>query len=144
MDGGRTKTIDTENTGRTVRIVAAYVSNNPVPAVNLPNLIETVHRSLKEVHTGESEAAAPQPAVSPKRSIRPDHLVCLECGRKFKSLKRHISAAHGLSPDRYRAKWDLSSTYPMVSSDYSEQRAQAARSMGLGRVPARRGPRKSR
>lgn len=115
-------------------IVSAYVGNNSVSTDQLPNLIRQVHAALKGVSTGAAEAPAePQtPAVSVRKSIQPDHLICLEDGRKFKSLKRHLRTKYNLSPDEYRAKWGLPKTYPMVAPEYAATRSALAKSMGLG------------
>jgi predicted transcriptional regulator len=120
----------------TADIVSAYVSNNPVPAAQLPALIESVSASVKSLATGQvATAPAPLvPAVNPKRSIFPDFIVCLEDGKKFKSLKRHLATDHGLTPDAYRAKWGLSADYPMVAPNYSKKRSALAKASGLGRI----------
>ena len=120
----------------TTDLVSAYVSNNPVPASDLPSLIEQVHQSLSNLATGVK--APPQeerlvPAVPIKKSITPDYLICLENGKKFKSLKRHLSSQHGMTPDEYRAKWSLPTDYPMVAPGYAAARSQLAKDMGLGR-----------
>ncbi len=120
----------------TTDLVSAYVSNNPVPASDLPSLIEQVHQSLSNLATGVK--APPQeerlvPAVPIKKSITPDYLICLENGKKFKSLKRHLSSQHGMTPDEYRAKWSLPADYPMVAPGYAAARSQLAKDMGLGR-----------
>src|SRR5271154_5890977 len=105
----------------TANIVSAYVSNNPVPSADIPALIGQVHSALKRV-TGD-QAAAPaeplKPAVPVKRSINPDHIVCLEDGLKFKSLKRHLRTRYNLTPDQYREKWSLPPDYPMVAPNYA-------------------------
>ncbi|HEX6861021.1 MAG TPA: MucR family transcriptional regulator [Caulobacteraceae bacterium] len=118
----------------TADIVAAYLTNNPVPASELASLIQSVHQALAGVATGASAPAqaAPEPAVPVKKSITPDHLVCLEDGRKFKSLKRHLRTKFGMSPEEYRAKWGLPKDYPMVAPNYAQARSALARQMGLG------------
>ena len=128
----------------TADIVSAYVGNNSVSATELPNLIQSVHRALSTVSGGTVEVApAPkEPAVPVKRSITPDYLVCLEDGRKFKSLKRHLRTKYDMSPDEYRAKWSLPKDYPMVAPNYAKARSDLAKQMGLGqggRKPARKG-----
>ena len=119
----------------TAEIVAAYVSNNNVRPEELASLIGDVHAALKRAPNGQAEAAPePQePAVPIRSSIRPDYIVCLEDGKKFKSLKRHLQGEHGMSPAEYRTKWGLKNDYPMVAPNYSEARSSLARSMGLGR-----------
>lgn len=117
-------------------IVSAYVAHNAVPASDLPILIKTVHTSLDKMQSGpapEPVAEAPQPAVPVRKSVTDDHIVCLEDGRKFKSLKRHLQSAYGLSPDQYRAKWNLPRDYPMVAPAYASKRSELARRIGLGR-----------
>ncbi|MER9333107.1 MucR family transcriptional regulator [Mesorhizobium sp. M0293] len=118
-------------------VVSAYVSNNPVPVGDLPALIGHVHAALKgtagSVSAGEPEAL--RPAVPVKKSVTPDYIICLEDGKKFKSLKRHLSTHYGLTPDEYRAKWGLSSDYPMVAPNYAAARSAMAKTMGLGRKP---------
>ncbi|MEH3117358.1 MAG: MucR family transcriptional regulator [Methylorubrum populi] len=121
----------------TADIVAAYVSNNPVPAAELAGLIGSIHGALIRVGTGQAapQAAAPepiQPAVPIKKSIQPDYLVCLEDGRTFKSLKRHLRAKYNLSPEQYRAKWGLAADYPMVAPNYAKARSDLAKAIGLG------------
>ena len=120
----------------TTEIVSAYVSNNPVPPGELTHLIERVHTALVQVVGGRVEATAPagplQPAVPIKKSITPDYIVCLEDGRTFKSLKRHLRAKYNLSPEQYRAKWDLASDYPMVAPNYAKARSDLAKAIGLG------------
>ncbi|MFN4282640.1 MAG: MucR family transcriptional regulator [Alphaproteobacteria bacterium] len=115
-------------------IVAAYVSNNAVPTATLADLIRAVHRALADLRADGGEAATAQtPAVPVKRSVTPDHLICLEDGKKLKMLKRHLRSAYGLTPEQYRRKWDLPSDYPMVAPNYAAQRAAFAKSIGLGR-----------
>ncbi len=121
----------------TADLVSAYVSNNPVPVSELPALIAQVHQSL----TGLSGATpakveeAPKPAVYPKRSVHDDFIVCLEDGKKFKSLKRHLMTHHELTPEQYREKWDLPRDYPMVAPAYAAARSSFAKQIGLGRKP---------
>ena len=117
-------------------IVSAYVAHNAVPASDLPTLIKTIHASLDKMQQGpapEPVAEAPQPAVPVRKSVTDDHIVCLEDGRKFKSLKRHLQSAYGLSPEQYRAKWNLPRDYPMVAPAYASKRSELARRIGLGR-----------
>ncbi len=115
-------------------IVASYVENNTVSAADLPGLIQSVHRALTSISAGAEavEAAPKEPAVPVRRSITPDHLVCLEDGRKFKSLKRHLRTKYNLSPEDYRAKWGLAKDYPMVAPNYAKARSDLAKQMGLG------------
>lgn len=118
----------------TADIVSAYVGNNSVAAADLPALIQSVHRALSGVASGAdvAEAAPKEPAVPVKRSITPDYLVCLEDGRKFKSLKRHLRTKYNMSPEEYRAKWGLAKDYPMVAPNYAKARSDLAKQMGLG------------
>ena len=119
----------------TADIVAAYVSNNSVSSTDLPALIQQIHRALAGVVDGAAvqEPAAPAtPAVSIKKSITPDYLICLEDGRKFKSLKRHLRTKYDMSPEEYRAKWGLAKDYPMVAPNYAQARSALAKQMGLG------------
>jgi predicted transcriptional regulator len=115
-------------------IVSAYVSNNAVSVGELPSLIGDVHQALLKVSTGAAEvpAEAAKPAISVKRSITPDYLICLEDGKKFKSLKRHLRTQYNLSPEDYREKWGLPADYPMVAPNYAQARSQLAKQMGLG------------
>jgi len=119
----------------TADVVAAYVSNNPVPVGELPNLISDVHAALGRVGgTAEQPPADKQkPAVNPKRSVHDDYIVCLEDGKKFKSLKRHLMTHYDLTPEQYREKWNLDPSYPMVAPNYAAARSQLAKKMGLGR-----------
>jgi predicted transcriptional regulator len=121
----------------TADVISAYVSNNPVPASELPALIAQVHQSLSGL--GEAPAApteeAQKPAVSPKKSVHDDYIICLEDGKKFKSLKRHLTTHFGMTPDEYRAKWKLPADYPMVAPAYAAARSSLAKKMGLGRKP---------
>ncbi|WP_091741875.1 MucR family transcriptional regulator [Phenylobacterium immobile] len=129
----------------TADIVSAYVGNNTVAAADLPNLIQSVHRALASVSAGveTAEVAPKEPAVPVRRSITADHLVCLEDGRKFKSLKRHLRTKYNMSPEEYRAKWGLPKDYPMVAPNYAKARSDLAKQMGLGQG-GRQAPRKAR
>ncbi len=115
-------------------IVAAYVGNNAVPAEELPNLIRIVHASLASLTGVEAVAAPLKPAVPVKKSISEDFLTCLEDGKKFKSLKRHLRTKYDMSPEEYREKWGLPADYPMVAPGYSRQRSKLAKKMGLGKA----------
>lgn len=118
----------------TSEIVAAHVSNNSVPSSELSGLIEQVYRTLESVgKTAEPEEDKPIPAVSVKKSIHPDYLVCLEDGKKLKMLKRHLKTAYDMTPDEYRERWGLPSDYPMVAPNYARQRSKLAKDIGLGR-----------
>ena len=121
-------------------IVSAYVSNNSVPANDLPSLISDVHAALLRVTSGGLSPAAepPKPAVPAKKSITREYLVCLEDGRKFKSLKRHLRTQYNMSPDEYRDKWGLPPDYPMVAPDYAKARSNLAKQMGLGQQRRRK------
>jgi predicted transcriptional regulator len=121
-------------------IVSAYVSNNSVPAAGLPDLIGEVHAALLRVTAGQVEVPQEplKPAISPKKSIMPDYIVCLEDGKKFKSLKRHLRTQYGLSPEQYREKWNLAADYPMVAPNYAEARSRLAKEMGLGQKRRRK------
>ncbi|MCE4224420.1 MucR family transcriptional regulator [Methylobacterium sp. C25] len=120
-------------------IVSAYVSNNPVPPAELPQLLARVHGALLQVASGKApESAAPaqpqQPAVPIKKSVTNEYIVCLEDGRTFKSLKRHLRAKYNLSPEQYRAKWGLPPDYPMVAPSYAKARSDLAKAIGLGQT----------
>jgi predicted transcriptional regulator len=118
----------------TAEIVAAYVENNTISTTDLPALIQSVHRALSSVSAGVEavEVAPKEPAVPVRRSITADYLICLEDGRKFKSLKRHLRTKYNLSPEDYRAKWALPKDYPMVAPNYAKARSDLAKQMGLG------------
>jgi len=121
-------------TERTADIVAAYVSNNSIAAADLPMLIATVHQAIVKLASGpvEPEPAPLVPAVPVRKSVAPDYIICLEDGKKFKSLKRHLRTRYNLTPEQYRAKWNLPRDYPMVAPNYAEARSALAKSMGLG------------
>jgi predicted transcriptional regulator len=121
-------------------IVSAYVSNNSVGAGELPILIKDVYGALTRVTNPEAHSPATnaKPAVSIKKSITPDYIICLEDGKKFKSLKRHLRTQYGLSPEQYREKWSLASDYPMVAPNYAAARSRLAKQMGLGQARTKR------
>lgn len=119
----------------TADIVSAYVSNNPVQAADLPDLIASVSGSVAALGQPQTvEASTPAPAVNPKRSVHPDFIISLEDGQKYKTLKRHLGV-RGLTPEAYREKWGLPANYPMVAPNYAAARSELAKSMGLGRKP---------
>ena len=113
-------------------IVAAYVSKNPVAAEDLPGVIKSVHATLGGFG---GDSAAPQriPAVPVKKSVTPDFIICLEDGKKLKMLKRYLRSRYGLTPDAYRAKWNLPADYPMVAPNYAARRSEFAKQIGLGK-----------
>ena len=118
-------------------IVSAYVAHNPVPVADLPKLIEKVHGVLcrdRDRRAGAEEKPELKPAVPVRKSVTDDHIVCLEDGKKFKSLKRHLRTRYDMSPDEYREKWGLPADYPMVAPNYAKQRSDLARKMGLGQT----------
>lgn len=121
--------------GMASEIVSAYVASNPIQAQDLPSLIRTVHSVLAEIASNDgvtAAAAAQEPAVPIKKSVTPDYIVCLEDGKKFKSLKRHLRTRYGMTPEDYRAKWNLPHDYPMVAPNYAKERSNLAKRMGLG------------
>lgn len=119
----------------TAEIVAAYVSTNKVASNGLTGLIDDVHKALHRTSTGKVEPAAEplKPAVPIKKSVTPDYIVCLDDGKKFKSLKRHLRTHYDLTPEQYRQKWGLPADYPMVAPNYAQARSSLAKKMGLGR-----------
>ncbi|MEP9351618.1 MucR family transcriptional regulator [Xanthobacter sp. KR7-225] len=121
-------------------IVSAYVSNNSVAAADLPGLINEVYGALQRVSTGEAEPEPEplKPAVPVKKSVMPDFIVCLEDGKKFKSLKRHLRTQYDMTPEQYREKWGLPLDYPMVAPSYAAARSELAKQMGLGQQRRRR------
>ena len=126
-------------------VVAAFVSNNSVPVGELPALIQAVHTSMKRLAEGP-ESTAPQveakaPAVSIRKSVTPDYLICLDDGKRFRSLRRHLTAL-GMTPEQYREKWRLPADYPMVAPNYAAQRSAMAKSMGLGQTRGKTGAHK--
>ena len=125
----------------TANIVSAYVSNNSVSSTEIPALISQIYSALMRVSNGVQVAAPAEPlkpAVPIKRSITPEYLVCLEDGKKFKSLKRHLRTQYDMTPDQYRTKWNLAADYPMVAPNYAAARSQLAKQMGLGQQRRRR------
>ena len=121
-------------------IVSAYVSNNSVPTGDLPTLINEIHSALMRVGGGTVEVPieAPKPAVPLKKSVTPDYIVCLEDGKKFKSLKRHLRTQYNMTPEQYREKWGLPVDYPMVAPNYAKARSELAKEMGLGQQRRKR------
>ena len=119
----------------TADIVSSYVSNNPIPAAELPDFIGKIHASIRNISDGVADGGPDEIryAVPVKKSVTPDFIICLEDGKRFKSLKRHIETNYGLTPDQYQKKWNLPSSYPMVAPNYSATRSKLAKSMGLGR-----------
>ena len=125
---------------RTTEVVSAYLGNNVVPMAQIPDVINTVYRTLNKVNGTAEDAAgwARKAAVPIRRSITPDYIVCLEDGKKLKMLKRHLRTVYNLTPEEYRVKWGLPSDYPMVAPNYSKQRSAFAKKIGLGRSSGRR------
>lgn len=130
MDGKR------DLVGMTAEIVSAYVSSNPVTPQEIPGLIRTVYGALAEVSGAQAATLEPaqEPAVAVKKSVTPDFIICLEDGKKFKSLKRHLRTRYGMTPDEYRSKWALPHDYPMVAPNYAKERSTLAKRMGLGQT----------
>src|SRR3954470_23334512 len=139
-DRGRTASMNEHQTtpnyiALAAEIVSAFVSHNSVPAAELPALIGAVHDALTKVVSGAVQRAPEEPkepAVPIKRSVQPDYVICLEDGKRFKSLKRHLRTVYDLTPDQYRAKWGLPADYPMTAPNYAAARSELAKSMGLG------------
>ena len=126
--------------GLTASIVSAYVSNNSISASDLPSLISHVHSALLNVSEGRNAAISEpaKPAISVKKSVTDEYLICLEDGKRFKSLKRHLRTRYDMSPDQYREKWGLPADYPMVAPNYAQARSRLAKQMGLGQQRRRR------
>jgi predicted transcriptional regulator len=123
--------------GLTAQIVASHLTKNPLPAADLPALIRQVHAALATAGAPPViEQEAPAPQAPPKRTIFTDYIICLEDGRKLKTLKRHLRATYNLSPEEYREKWGLPADYPMVAPSYAARRSSLAKSLGLGRKSA--------
>lgn len=123
----------------TTEIVAAHVGNNTVPVGDIPNLIQDVYKSLAGLGTTQAGPERPQPAVPVKKSVYPDHIVCLEDGKKLKMLKRHLKTAYNMTPSEYRERWGLPPDYPMVAPNYAKHRSNLAKKIGLGTKPRKRG-----
>ena len=136
---------DTAESGNLTELVAdivgAYVSNNKVAVSELPGIISQVHSALQRTTAGAEapQQEVQQPAIAVRRSVNPDYIVCLEDGKRFKSLKRHLRTDHDMTPQEYRAKWGLKPDYPMVAPNYAASRSELARKMGLGRKAAEAG-----
>ncbi|QPC97894.1 MULTISPECIES: MucR family transcriptional regulator [Qipengyuania] len=126
-------------------IVAAHVSNNSVSVDEVPALISNVYSALAGLGGNSTVTVeTPDPAVSVRSSVKKDHIVCLDCGKKMKMLKRHLSTEHNMTPEEYRARWNLSSDYPMVAPDYAATRRDLAVKIGLGRKPGQKRGRKKK
>jgi predicted transcriptional regulator len=121
--------------GLTAQIVSAHVSNNSVSPDALPSLIQEVYKTLAGVGKEPISAERPQPAVPVKKSVFPDHIVCLEDGKKLKMLKRHLKTAYNMTPEQYRERWGLPPDYPMVAPNYARHRSSLAKKIGLGTKP---------
>src|SRR5260370_40681046 len=123
----------------TADVVASFAAGNKIPVADLPDFIRQVHAALNSVAHGKPEAAAQklEPAVPIKSSVKPDYIICLEDGKKFKSLKRHLKSAFSMTPQEYRAKWGLGYDYPKVAPAYAAKRSELAKSMGLGNLRAK-------
>ena len=119
----------------TTDIVSSYVANNAIQGSDIPGMIGSVHKALVDAEAGKNQPAKQEyePVVSVKASIKPDHLVCLACGKTHKSLKRHLRTSHDLTPAEYKDRYNLPSDYPMVSAEYAKQRSKLAKKIGLGR-----------
>ena len=122
----------------TTQIVASHVANNAVAVSDLPGLIQQIHQTLATVPGDAAVSERPKPAVTIKRSVTPDYIVCLEDGKKLKMLKRHLMTSYGMTPDEYRERWGLPADYPMVSPNYAAQRSALAKKIGLGTKPRKR------
>ncbi len=122
----------------TADIVTAHVANNNVDVDTLPSLIQNVYGALAGLGSDQAEEARPEPAVSVRASVKNDHIVCLEDGKKMKMLKRHLMTDHGMTPEEYRERWNLPADYPMVAPAYAEKRRELAKKIGLGRKPGQK------
>ncbi len=121
--------------GLTEKIVSAHVANNAVSSADLPDLIRAVYAALGNVKTAGEAPPTPKPAVPIKRSVTPTYIVCLEDGKKFKMLKRHLKTDHSMTPKEYRERWGLPPDYPMTAPNYAKARSEIAKKIGLGRKP---------
>jgi predicted transcriptional regulator len=133
-----TEAAKTDVLSLTTKIVAAHVAHNNVAMADLPGLIQQVYNTLLKVDSTPASTPRPEPAVSLKKSITPDYIVCLEDGKKLKMLKRHLKTAYNLTPEQYRERWNLPPDYPMVAPNYAKQRSHLARTLGLGTKAKRR------
>ncbi len=124
--------------GLTAQIVAAHVSHNIVPANELPKLFQQIFETLSAIAGIGETSVAPKPAVSIRKSISPDYIICLEDGKKLKMLKRHLKTSYNITPREYRIRWGLPSDYPMVAPNYAKQRSKLAKAIGLGTKARRR------
>lgn len=125
----------TDVLGLTAQIVSAHVANNAVTPDALPSLIQEVYKTLAGVGKSPSAPDRPQPAVPIKKSVQPDHIICLEDGKKLKMLKRHLRSAYNMTPEEYRERWGLAPDYPMVAPSYAKHRSSLAKQIGLGTKP---------
>jgi predicted transcriptional regulator len=125
---------------RTVEIVKSFVSKNTLAVDDLPKLISETHRALVTQGAAAAKAEAPQPAVAVNKSVTPDYIICLEDGKRLKMLKRHLKTAYNMTPEEYRARWNLPADYPMVAPNYAKRRSELAKRIGLG--TGRRGGRR--
>jgi predicted transcriptional regulator len=133
MDNATNDNAQADFVGLAADIVSAYVTKNSVPTSDLPRLISEVHGALTGLTKPQTPEAVPlAPAVSVKKSITPDYIICLEDGKRFKSLKRHLRTQYDMTPEQYRSKWSLPTDYPMVAPNYAAARSELAKSMGLG------------
>ncbi len=118
----------------TADVVASFVSYNKIDADHVPDLVKSVHNTMTKLGQEPEKAEKQKPAVAISRSVKPDYIVCLEDGKKLKMLKRHLMAVYGMTPDEYRAKWNLPSDYPMTAPNYAKKRSEFARKIGLGKT----------
>ena len=133
-DANEDHTDDNELLRLTAKIVASYVGNNSLGADQVPEIVRTVSTALKQIEQGDNgpDKTVGKPAVSIRRSVTPDYIICLEDGRKLKMLKRHLRTTFGLTPDEYRTRWGLPADYPMVAPNYAKRRSEFAKKIGLG------------
>ncbi len=122
----------------TANVVAAYVGNNPLGTNDLPGVINAIHASFADLNRDGGSAKPPKPAVPIRRSVTPEFIICLEDGRKLKMLKRHLRTSFNLTPDEYRARWQLGPDYPMVAPNYAKRRSEFAKKIGLGQKARRK------
>lgn len=122
----------------TAQIVASYVSHNAVASSEVTSLMATIYQGLAKLGQVSAAKNRPEPAVSPKKSVFPDYIICLEDGKKLKMLKRHLKTSYNLTPEQYRERWDLPLEYPMVAPNYAKQRSKLAKQIGLGTSASRR------